>query len=228
MTKFALALMSFLITSVGLSAPKTIELPKERTIEILGEIDGTVMQHANTLNKLSDSSKEPIYLLINSPGGYVYVSDIFIAAMKIAQSRGVEIRCVVGVLAASAAFDILSACNKRYVLRSTLLLFHAPWVTLMGGYNATSLGKIYRDLSKEEKQTIRRLLDVSGMKLKFFLYHFREETLFKGDDLVPAVRPGFLELVDDVTGTNNLFVINASDASTESAKRLLRRAGLLK
>lgn len=222
MQRFMLIAALLLSKPAYSQGPKTITLPENRTIEIIGDIDFPLLQKANDLKKMVSDSKAPIYILINSPGGSILAMDQFIGAMKIAKAHKVQLNCVVGVIAASAAFDILTACDRRYALPTSLLLFHPPSVTLMGFYRTSDIELIYQELSKSEKKTIDNLVKVTGIPSPVFLKHFYDETLFVAPELIKIARPGFLVLVDDVIGTSNLFMVDVSGSSSSYAAQIFK------
>lgn len=76
---------------------KTLNVNADRTILITGPIAENVMVAAPVVEELSDESKEPIYLIINSLGGSVETGLVLISAIRVAKARGVPVICVSGV-----------------------------------------------------------------------------------------------------------------------------------
>jgi ATP-dependent Clp protease protease subunit len=143
-------------------------------------------------------SDEPIDLLINSPGGSVYAGMAVVDAIKFAQERGVEVRCVSGVMAASMGFIILSECSQRYALPNARLLFHPISISVRGA----RVNEIVPDLVetlREEEDIKRKLCSRLNFKRGFFDKHYYAETFWQAANLAKR-SPRFVNIVDDVKG----------------------------
>jgi len=184
-------------------AAKTLKLDKERTILISGPIGNGILAQANQVYSLALASPKPIYLVLNSPGGSVYVGLQMLSAMRAARARGVEFRCLTTLMSASMAFQILAYCDKRYALEHTLLLWHS----MRGGNeNLTAEDHKYEGAKTQllEAGLIRYLIQALNISTKEFFYHRARETLWTASTLL-TISPKFLVIVDDVDGLTELF-----------------------
>lgn len=102
---------------------KPINVPKDRVIQIVDVIGNDMFEKVFKLALMGLESKDPIYLMINSPGGYVVQGEIFMNAMAKLQSKGIVFKCVANE-AASMAMYIFNACDQRYVVPTARLLWH--------------------------------------------------------------------------------------------------------
>lgn len=98
-----------------------LKIDYTRTVMIEGPImDDNIEPVVEYLVQLEQTS-EPIYVLINSPGGSIIAGERFISAMESAKGPVVTI-CT--KLCASMASFILEFGSKRYASNRSLLLFH--------------------------------------------------------------------------------------------------------
>lgn len=177
------------------SYPITVRVDKERLIKIQGTMSGNMLDKAVELDNLSNESRDPVYILINSPGGSVIPTMIFLTAMDVAKQRGVDIVCIVPVLAASAAFQVLANCDERYVFERSLLLFHP--VVLSASLNPDQLAAEAEDTKKMQDMLTKELLEVLTMDREAFWLHFYNETLWRAADLM-ALNPGVFKTIVNV------------------------------
>lgn len=173
-------------------------LDTDRSLALIGEIDGSLIDGIPKIQSLADKSKDPIYLLINSPGGSVMPGMMFVDAMKSAQAKGVKFVCVSTILAASMAFIIYAQCDERYALPNTRLLFHPMAVSVSGA----RVKDLYVDLTHaviEEEAIKRTLQDQLKMDTKTFEENYLAETFWQAKRL-KDVSPTFLQTVTSVEG----------------------------
>ena len=113
---FCLILMS----SMGFS--KTITLTDQNAMILNGPVDGESMTELMVkLQKLNEiETSEPIYLVLNSPGGSVYDGFDFI---RFAQTSKRKIDTVT-IFAASMAFQLVETLGTRYVTSYSTLMSH--------------------------------------------------------------------------------------------------------
>lgn len=207
MRVFLLVLMLFWST---LGHSKTAFLDKKRTVEIIDNIDMNSLGLADKIESLARRSDKPIYLMINSLGGSVLVGNTIIDALHVAQARGVEIRCAVGVYAMSMAFNILSQCDKRWVLKNTKLLFHPARIHSREPFTAEMLVEAARDLEAIEEDGQYQLIRAMRVAKSWFRYHYNRETQWEAKHLDNEVQ-NFLTIVDDIRGTDKLFITERAD-----------------
>lgn len=93
-----------------------------RVISLLDtEIGESTIAAAEQLTKLSLASKDPIYVLLRSPGGSVVAGAAFLAAMEASRAPVVTV-CV--QFCASMAAIIHQYGTKRLIVNHSLLMFH--------------------------------------------------------------------------------------------------------
>jgi ATP-dependent Clp protease protease subunit len=177
----------------------------ERTLYITGSIGGlSILKQAQQLLNMSDSSHDPIYLVINSPGGEVITGTQFVSAMRVAKARGVVLKCLVPMAAASMAFIIYNECSERYALSQSLFLWHSIRSMLLGVYTPAELGIIQADMLRFQSNfdsLMQSELDISAEE---FYYHYHNNSLLPALYL-HSISPYYMTLVDDITGVLNVY-----------------------
>jgi len=113
------------------SGNKILELTSRNLITIRGPIQGT--STTNWINQINDRDPDAdtIYLYLSSPGGSVLEGNKIIDQIKTMEMAGVNVVCVAD-FAASMAFVILQACQKRTALPSSVLMQHQMSLGLEG------------------------------------------------------------------------------------------------
>ena len=206
MRNFLMVVAGILGLSLATSAPaETFQLNSKRLIEVIDVVDGNIIDQAQQLHALAEESSEPIDLLINSPGGAVIAGYMFVDAMDAVRSQGVKIRCAVGVLAASMAFNMLAHCDERVALRHAALLFHPPRIMARGPMTVPDLERAALDLRRIIKFSTGELIKMVGMSQVSFYKHFNEETLWTAESLAAASGKKWLRVVDDIKGSKKVF-----------------------
>lgn len=182
-----------------------LKVNSKRLIRVVGVVDSSIKKEANKLLQLVNKNKKPVDIVIESPGGFVTPGLQFIDAMKMAQNRGVVLRCIVPTYAASMAFIILAHCDERYSLPSAGLLFH-PMGFSCFLCRLTMDTLQYRLLRMEAlgKGIDERLLSAMGMDEGIYLYHKFHGTLWLAQEL-SEVTVDFIEIVKDIRGLRNMF-----------------------
>jgi ATP-dependent protease ClpP protease subunit len=189
----------------------TLTFKPERTIRITTQIGGSSIAIANKIANLSESPGD-IDMLINSPGGNVFVMNIITAAMEMAQERGVKFNCVSTVGAASAAFTIFAHCDNRYAMAGTRLLFHPASVSgVSERLTEFKALELYKELNKIDLALARYLLPVMGMDEAQFVIAFVTEKWWDGPELDAATKDDFMSIVTRVDGLKNPFDIGGVD-----------------
>jgi len=115
----------------GLDSVRDIEyerrqLRNNRTIIISGDIDGgSAHEFVEDIQMLLlDKSKDPVTLIINSPGGNVFNGIAIITAIRNAQRKGIKLVGEVHGHACSMAFFILQCCDERRMGKLDILMAH--------------------------------------------------------------------------------------------------------
>lgn len=186
-------------------AQTTLELNPARTVYIQDVIGPQALRVAGQIYKLAHDGKAPIDVVINSPGGDVTAGMQILSAFQTAKVRGVKIRCVVPVMAASMAFQIFANCDERYALHYSMLLWHPMRSVLQGEYTADDLLYEGQSTLSTEQPMLKQLQRALGMPVDQFLYHYHHETLWLADQLLPLT-PSFMRIVDDIKGIKKPFM----------------------
>lgn len=185
-----------------------------RTVAIVGAIDSSAIKMSDDIMQLADGSGQPIDLIIQSPGGRIDVGRTIIQAMKIAQTRGHTVRCVVVSYAASMAFSILANCSERYALQEAQMLYHPPRIGLMMATVTPQMAaQLHAELKKISLEIIRELQLLYPVPLKPFLRHYLRESWHSADDLNSALggNAQWITKVDDVAGLKSVVSDNPQD-----------------
>jgi len=177
---------------------KVLEINPERAVYISGPIGGNSFDIANKIEALA-LTPDPVYLIINSPGGEVTLGYLIINSMNLAKERGVEFRCYVPQIAASMAFQIFANCDKRHALPGAYLLFHPVRVQAELTLTPALTRQIYLELRMIERRMTAELLSVMNVEHKFFNYHYIAETLWTAKQFIEH-DPKFFTIVTDASG----------------------------
>lgn len=168
---------------------KTLKLNEKRVVKIEGpigfykEVDETVK---NKLKELGES-EEPMFVLINSPGGSVHVGNEIVSLMQAANGPVYTV-CV--SLCASMAAIILEHGTKRFALDRTVVMFHDAAGGAEGSLGQmNSLLQFYRRVIEK---TNRYIAERSLMKYEAFM------DLQKDNLWIDAEDAKNLNLLDDL------------------------------
>ena len=202
---------------------KPLKVDAKRLVRVLGSIDARIVPQANKVLDLAQKSKKPIYLLVNSPGGSVMAGGVFIAAVELAKARGVKVKCVTSVMAASMAFSILTHCSERYILPSAHLLFHPVW-TQAKYINARSAAQMATELDRIDSDLLNWLEQQMGMERDLLESAFYAEKWWTAKELKGATRSGWVTIVTDVTGVKGLFDYKPSSSPFQKGYKIFNEA----
>jgi len=109
------------------------ELRKQRTIILSGEIDtGTAHEFIEDMMILVKAGKEPMTVVITSPGGSAFAGFAIIRAIRYAQRHGVKVIGSVYGQAMSMAFFILQCCDERVMGNLCVLMAHGVTTGFVG------------------------------------------------------------------------------------------------
>lgn len=168
---------------------KTIKVDPKRTVRIdfpigyFEPIDTEVKEQLSELGK----SKEPIFVLLNSPGGSVDVGNEIVSLMQAAD--GPVYTVCVGLCASMAAI-ILEHGTKRFALDRATIMFHDASGGARGSLGEmNSLLQFYR---RGIEKTNRYIAERSNMKYETFM------ELQKDNLWIDAEDAKALNLVDDL------------------------------
>lgn len=180
-----------------------------RLVMITSQIDKSGISYADQIMAVADSnSKEPVDILINSPGGSIMTGEFVIDAIHALQARGLAVRCISVSAAASMAFSIFDACSERYALAHTQLLFH-PARVMIPGFGTALTGpdaqKLADNLNHVDSILIKHLLASTGMDETIFRKAYYDEKFWDAKELEENCQSGYMTVVDDVRGIANPF-----------------------
>lgn len=168
---------------------KTLKVDPKRTVTIdfpIGyyeHLDNAVKKQLNELG----NSKEPIYVLLNSPGGSVDVGNEFVSLMQAAD--GPVYTVCVGLCASMAAI-ILEHGTKRFALDRSTIMFHDASGGARGSLGEmNSILQFYR---RGIEKTNRYIAERSSMKYETFM------ELQKDNLWIDAEDAKSLNLIDDL------------------------------
>jgi ATP-dependent protease ClpP protease subunit len=220
-------ILSLLLTGVSSSALAgnwyqggTLTLDPKRTVEVIGPIDGSLLKLSGQVDSLSRaSSTEPIFILLNSPGGNILVGYLIADAISVARARGTPVVCVVGAMAASMAFNLMAYCDERFALPHSKLLFHPVRITANEGLTSRELQQ-YRDQLRiiDEKNAVELMSLMRTSNRAWFNLHYWGETFWDAEDLRAATGRGWLTIVRSVEGTDKLFTLSRPRSLFEEKK----------
>ena len=184
-------------------------LPKD-SLMLIGEVEfDNSVTLASAINAGSQKGEREITLLINSPGGDVLAGIILIGAMRQAHARGTTISCVVPILAASMAFHVLAACDRRIALRESFLLFHEMY---QGAQHLT--GRDAEHAAFEMKQMSDLLdpilLKELGVSKAIFDKHNQLQTMWTAQSFTETFPKFHLQLVDVINSPEGVDIYATS------------------
>lgn len=203
--------VTFLLASVPAMAGPVIDMTGSRTVAVYGQIGGEILEVASKIDTMSRQNREPINIVINSPGGSVFAGLQLVEAIHIAQARGVPVHCAVTTLAASMAFIILGECNQRFVFANSLLLFHPASVGIMFGNikaeDAEMIAENLNSVNQDMSQLMKTAMGVDDIFAElWYRKHFHAETLWTASRLTKEVpNKKFLTIISDLKVDDNLF-----------------------
>lgn len=118
-----LLVTALLASAVQASAEKTITLTSDNTITINGPVSSEITTKVLEAAKELDARvpvNEPIYLVLNTPGGYV---DDGVEAIELLRGLKRPVHTIT-IFSASMGFHMVQGLSKRYILRDGTLMSH--------------------------------------------------------------------------------------------------------
>lgn len=188
------------IAASGLARTDSLSVNASRAVVVEGVIGGGNLNSVGRkLLEYAAQSKDPVDLIINSPGGDVLTGKLFISYMERLRNQGVAIRCFVPQMAASMAFSILTHCDERYALSNSFLLWHRVRASGMESMTGPQAHELARDLLLLDQEVIDELNATLGMDEEEILYHFNRETLHTATQLA-VIAPEFIVVRPAIDG----------------------------
>lgn len=142
---------------------KPLKLDARRTINLFGAVGDNAHQAAGLIRAMNTESKDPIYLVLYSPGGSVVDGAALISAM---QASVAPVYTVCYTFCASMAAMIHQYGNQRYITDRSILMFHPASFRTGGEVDkvASEVAMIQRYINKIEIEVAAR------MKMSFEQY----------------------------------------------------------
>lgn len=183
-------LIAFLLNACTLAGDKGVNPANKNEILTLSEKNTVVLnmpimgQIANTVSKelLEKSDKlksgEPIYLVLDTPGGSV---DDGMRIIEVAKSLPRPVHTV-SLFNASMGFILSQSLGDRYVISSSTLMSHRAYI---GGIKGEFPGSFMTRLESTAKQLMRINKDVAeraGIDLNSYLAMISNELWMNSDD----------------------------------------------
>jgi ATP-dependent Clp protease protease subunit len=156
----------------------TLDLTNGNFVLLYGAISDNGNKIAEAVKKASQKD-EPVYLLIDSPGGSVITGGAIISAME---ASPVPVNTVCLQLCASMGAMIHQYGTKRYTVNRSLLMFHDAAGGLQGPFQqmASRMNMINRFVNKMFANAAKR----SGQQYKDFMSRIGSEIWIDGEDAV--------------------------------------------
>jgi ATP-dependent protease ClpP protease subunit len=134
------------------------------------------------LLKAAGENDRPISLVIDSPGGGLGSGFPFVSVLEDIKSRGIEVDCFVGNIAASLAFHILMQCDRKVILNNSNLLWHPVRVGSNQPITHSIAAYIAEELAKADSVIYGSLANIRASE-DYIKYHFEKETFHYGQVL---------------------------------------------
>lgn len=181
---------------VGKSFTK-LNIDFSRAVYIVGEVDESILQQISQIQQLAAMSSEPIYLMLESPGGSVFDGYKMLSAME--SSRAPVYTVAMGLCASMCAI-IHQYGAKRYAFDRATLMFHDAAGGLQGDVKkmATRLNYISRSLEKVD----RKIASKMGISYDKYMALHAYELWVDAEDALK------LHLIDDVVATELPMIIS--------------------
>lgn len=176
-----------------------LDLSSPDTIILSGVVNGDmVAPAAQKIEQLSHRADiDNIDVFINSPGGEVEIGIVLISAFDLAKARGKNIRCAVGIMAASMAMHFLGQCDERYAFKNSLLLFHEIYsgANKLTEKKARQMADSMKVLSERLDTELRQAL---GAEKDNYQHHLEAETMWPAIQLRKEYPKFNLKIIKDI------------------------------
>lgn len=144
-------------------------------------------------------SNEPIYILINSPGGYVSSGEEFMQAMYKLQAHGITIKCIANE-AASMAMYILDACTERYAVPSARLLWHPVKAVIRQPISSRMADELSEELKRTDDYYRLPMIKHLGVDEESFEKYRWEEKWWNVTELLHYAKDGYMQAIAGFEG----------------------------
>ena len=171
----------------------TAEVTRNRTIHIIGEInDDTASYICSEIRYLSRNSKEPLTLILNSPGGSISAG---MAIYDTLNASGCEVTTVVeGMAASMAAFLATCAATKgrRFCQPNAEIMVHQPLGGVQGQASDITIAADHINSTKRKMTKI--LADSVNLEEAKIKALTDRDTWLSAED---ALKMGFVDHIGD-------------------------------
>jgi ATP-dependent Clp protease protease subunit len=171
----------------------TAEVTQNRTIRIIGEItDDTAAYICSEIRYLSKNSKEPLTLILNSPGGSISAG---MAIYDTLNASGCEVTTVVeGMAASMAAFLATCAATKgrRFCQPNAEIMVHQPLGGVQGQASDISIAADH--INSTKKKMIKIFADSVNLEESKIKALTDRDTWLSAED---ALKMGFVDYIGD-------------------------------
>jgi len=166
------------VESVNDAGIKTLDLTDSNVVLVYGPIMRNGNEIADHIKKASQRG-EPVYVLIDSPGGSVVTGGAIVSAIE---ASPVPVYTVCLQLCASMGAMIHQYGTKRYTVNRSLLMFHDAAGGFIGPFQqiASQMNMISRFVNKMFANAAKR----SGQNYKDFVAKIGAEIWVDGEDAV--------------------------------------------
>lgn len=107
--------------SVHVKKIKTITVPADRAIVVVGEIGLNAVKASQELQLLNEESQDPVYIILDSPGGSVIDGNMLVSAIEASKA---PVYTICHRMCASMAAVIHQYGKKRMMVDRSVLMFH--------------------------------------------------------------------------------------------------------
>lgn len=172
------------IASIASPSPDAITLNTKNFIEINGPINyqsmATAQKELWEAHKARKSSKQPIYIVINSPGGIIGAAQYFYQF-----ARHIPNIKTVTIYAASAAHMITQLIESdRFIVENGTMMAHRASVALQGQFEDGEMESRLKWLKKSVREIEKKVADRLKITLKAYKEKVKDEWWFTAEDAV--------------------------------------------
>lgn len=195
-----------------------LKLNPERTISLLGVVESTTVTPVINAILQMQNSTDPIYLVLNSPGGSVLDGNTLVSIMETSKA---PIHTVCLQLCASMAFTIFEYGKTRYVMDRSIIMAHPAATMAMGNLEQilNRINAIKRLIDKDDAFIAGR----AGLKLEQFKNLLANEFWIDGEDAVNSHFADQLVSFEFPVGSEGLVLSNNVSAITPDVIKELKK-----
>jgi ATP-dependent protease ClpP protease subunit len=155
---------------------------KVNLIRLEGNITETLIKRSiHNLNRYIHKKYKTVYVYINSDGGNFIDAYYFIMEMQ--NKKNIRFICI-AKKASSSAFHIFQYCDKRYILKNSILLQHSIKIKIEGSIEILEDWYLHRFNDIKKKYTIVNKYVSNKINLDYYYYleKIKNEWLIVGED----------------------------------------------